>query len=224
MTMQSRRDDVTYQNIIALSKDGAETQEKTAALVTSEVGRMEELMAAFRQEVRHRFELQSAENKRLNQHVVALKAENRQLSSDLVSVYTVNIGRVLFMSFRVLFMCCVCVCRCLLWSAWPWSRQSSQMTRPATRRGERHKGRKERVYVARICICRCGKGGSVAWRIATVEDKRTVRTASSKQACMQDACSTIKEQRSRAMNIVFFFLSVMLMISLWEQRNIIYEC
>jgi hypothetical protein len=108
MTMQSRRDDVTYQNIIALSKDGAETQEKTAALVTSEVGRMEELMAAFRQEVRHRFELQSAENKRLNQHVVALKAENRQLSSDLVSVCTVNIGRVLFMSFRVLFMCCVC--------------------------------------------------------------------------------------------------------------------
>lgn len=85
MEMQSRRDDVTYQNIIALSKDGNETHKQNTDLIKGEISRVDEEMAAFRQEVRHRFELQNAENKRLSQHVSTLKADNRQLQAELVS-------------------------------------------------------------------------------------------------------------------------------------------
>ncbi|CAE7805297.1 unnamed protein product [Symbiodinium microadriaticum] len=84
MEMQVRRDDVTYQNIIALSKDGLDNQEKLKVSMKEETSQIREQMAAFQLEVRHRFELQSAENKRLSQHVTSLKQENRQLQTDLV--------------------------------------------------------------------------------------------------------------------------------------------
>ena len=84
MEMAMRRDDVTYQNIIALSKDGSIRQERLQVMMQEETSKLAEYMAAFQREVCHRFELQNAENKRLNQHIASLKQENRQLQTDLV--------------------------------------------------------------------------------------------------------------------------------------------
>ena len=82
--IQVRRDDVTYQNIIALSKDSERIEKGTRQMVMEKHIEVDEEVKQFKQEVHHRFELQTAENKRLQQHVTSLKAENHQLQRDLV--------------------------------------------------------------------------------------------------------------------------------------------
>mmetsp|Transcript_8475 Transcript_8475/g.12638 ORF Transcript_8475/g.12638 Transcript_8475/m.12638 type:complete len:192 (+) Transcript_8475:107-682(+) len=84
--IQVRRDDVTYQNIIALSKDSERIEKGTRQMVMEKHLEVDEEVKQFKQEVHHRFELQTAENKRLQQHVTSLKAENHQLQRDLAMV------------------------------------------------------------------------------------------------------------------------------------------
>jgi hypothetical protein len=82
--IQVRRDDVTYQNIVALSKDSSRIEKTITESLNDKTSTLEEALRVFRQEVHHRFELQNAENKRLQQHITSLKAENHQLQSELV--------------------------------------------------------------------------------------------------------------------------------------------
>lgn len=83
--IQVRRDDVTYQNILALSKDSERIERVVTQTFNEKTASLEEALKTFKQEVHHRFELQNAENKRLQQHITTLKAENHQLQSELVS-------------------------------------------------------------------------------------------------------------------------------------------
>mmetsp|Transcript_18399 Transcript_18399/g.19156 ORF Transcript_18399/g.19156 Transcript_18399/m.19156 type:complete len:188 (+) Transcript_18399:62-625(+) len=84
--IQVRRDDVTYQNILALSKDSARIEQTLTQNLNDKTNTLEEALRVFKQEVHHRFELQNAENKRLQQHITTLKAENHQLQSELTKV------------------------------------------------------------------------------------------------------------------------------------------
>jgi hypothetical protein len=83
--IQVRRDDVTYQNILALSKDSERIETTFTQSLNDKTSSLEEALRIFKQEVHHRFDLQNAENKRLQQHITTLKAENHQLQSELVS-------------------------------------------------------------------------------------------------------------------------------------------
>jgi hypothetical protein len=82
--IQVRRDDVTYQNIVALSKDSSRIEKTITDSLNEKSSSLEDALRIFKQEVHHRFDLQNAENKRLQQHITTLKAENHQLQSELV--------------------------------------------------------------------------------------------------------------------------------------------
>jgi hypothetical protein len=84
--IQVRRDDVTYQNILALSKDSERIEKTLTDSLNDKTSSLEEALRIFKQEVHHRFDLQNAENKRLQQHITALKSENHQLQNELVSL------------------------------------------------------------------------------------------------------------------------------------------
>ena len=95
--IQVRRDDVTYQNILALSKDSARIEQTLTESINEKTNTLEEALRVFKQEVHHRFELQNAENKRLQQHITTLKAENHQLQNELVS-------QLILLSFLLVFV------------------------------------------------------------------------------------------------------------------------
>lgn len=102
--IQVRRDDVTYQNILALSKDSARIEQSLTQTINDKSSALEEALRIFKQEVHHRFELQNAENKRLQQHITTLKAENHQLQSELVRLsFTLSLIY-LFISFFSSFL------------------------------------------------------------------------------------------------------------------------
>lgn len=102
--IQVRRDDVTYQNILALSKDSARIEQSLTQTINDKSSALEEALRIFKQEVHHRFELQNAENKRLQQHITTLKAENHQLQSELVQLsFTLSLIY-LFISFFSSFL------------------------------------------------------------------------------------------------------------------------
>ena len=82
---QKERDDVTFENITALSKDTKRIEASLDARINEKTNSIEEALKRFKMEVHHRFELQAAENKRLQASVAALKAENHALTKELVS-------------------------------------------------------------------------------------------------------------------------------------------
>jgi F0F1-type ATP synthase delta subunit len=81
---QQERDDVTFANIEALSRDTERIERALNEAVNAKTAALEEALQRFKMEVHHRFELQGAENKRLQASVAALKAENRSLNETLV--------------------------------------------------------------------------------------------------------------------------------------------
>lgn len=83
---QKERDDVTFANIEALSKDTERIEKALNDAVNAKTASMEEALQRFKMEVHHRFELQGAENKRLQASVAALKAENHALTKTLMSM------------------------------------------------------------------------------------------------------------------------------------------
>lgn len=82
---QKERDDVTFSNIEALSKDTERIESTLNETVNRKTSAVEEALQRFKMEVQHRFDLQGAENKRLQASVAALKAENQALAKSLVS-------------------------------------------------------------------------------------------------------------------------------------------
>lgn len=80
---QQQRDDVTFDNILALSKDSERLEAALNALVNEKTQKLENDLKRFKQEIHHRFDLQSAENKRLQASVATLKAENNNLKKEL---------------------------------------------------------------------------------------------------------------------------------------------
>jgi hypothetical protein len=104
--IQVRRDDVTYQNIIALSKDSERIEQTLSNSIDTKTLALDDLLKLFKQEVHHRFELQNAENKRLQQHITTLKAENHQLQSDLVNIHhTLTCHFISLVSYCANFVC-----------------------------------------------------------------------------------------------------------------------
>ena len=90
---QKERDNVTFDNIQALSQDTIRIESNLTDSINTKTTSIEEDLKRFKLEVHHRFELQTAENKRLQASVATLKAENRALTKDLVSLlfYVKNI-------------------------------------------------------------------------------------------------------------------------------------
>jgi hypothetical protein len=88
---QMQRDDVTFDNIVALSKDSSRIDAALNISINTKTSDIAEDLKRFKEEVHHRFELQSAENKRLQASIASLKAENHLLTKDLVRSITVII-------------------------------------------------------------------------------------------------------------------------------------
>jgi hypothetical protein len=127
--IQVRRDDVTYQNIVALSKDSSRIEKTITESLNDKTSTLEEALRVFRQEVHHRFELQNAENKRLQQHITSLKAENHQLQSELVRSFSLS----LFLSLSV---CPLSVSSLLTHSSSSQAKVSQRLQRVETEFGE----------------------------------------------------------------------------------------
>lgn len=79
-------DNVTYQNIVAVSEDSLRMSSRLEKFMQMNLEKINDEFIAFKKEVHHRFDLQNAENKRLIQHISTLKADNQQLQRDLVEI------------------------------------------------------------------------------------------------------------------------------------------